>query len=324
MLKALKNSTAGQLIAATASIPLIAGGIVAASWILSGTKFIKNPLDLLLTVGTISLSLAMFSIPMLILGKMDYKQLFQGSLGILLVAGTIPLVSYLISKGDYKGNRPDWKWSLEVGLSLGIFGAATYLLGKVDPEDILKGSINTMVVASTISVVSGLLSFGNYTGNRPDWKWSLEVGLSLGVFGAAAYLLGKLKPTELLMGSLNTLIVSSCVVAASWILSLGKYDAAYPSLPWSIGVGAALVAFSIPIVALGIIGLTGIGAVGIAIGAGLITVVAAAIVATSFPCKLIAILQFKNLQPYTRPVALPGIAIPFVASKNPENIQAIL
>jgi hypothetical protein len=54
-------------------------------------------------------------------------QLVTGGLAVVGIAGAS---SQLLALGTYKdGEYPGLKWALGVGLSLGAFGTATYLLG---------------------------------------------------------------------------------------------------------------------------------------------------------------------------------------------------
>jgi hypothetical protein len=58
-------------------------------------------------------------------------QLVTGGLAVVGIA-VIALSSQLLALGTYKdGEYPGLKWALGVGLSLGAFGTATYLLGTV-------------------------------------------------------------------------------------------------------------------------------------------------------------------------------------------------
>jgi hypothetical protein len=71
-------------------------------------------------------------------------------------------------------------------------------------------------------------------------------------------------------------------MAASWILSIGKFNSQYPSLKWALGTGVSLVLFGLNMLILGAIAMSGVGAVALALGAAMTLLVAGTIVATSF------------------------------------------
>jgi hypothetical protein len=66
------------------------------------------------------------------LGNMTPVQLVTGGLAVVGIAGVIAVSSQLLALGTYKdGEYPGLKWALGVGLSLGAFGTATYLLSCI-------------------------------------------------------------------------------------------------------------------------------------------------------------------------------------------------
>jgi hypothetical protein len=99
----------------------------------------------------------------------------------------------------------------------------------------------------------------------------LAVGIAVasGV-GAAAILLGA--------GMIP--VVALAIMLSSHILSLGRYNK-YPSVGWALGVGATMIGFSLAMIELGAIAITGIGALAIVAGAGLVLLVAATVVETA-------------------------------------------
>lgn len=114
---------------------------------------------------------------------------------------------------------------------------------------------------------------------------SLAMGLSLIAFLPAVFVLGKMDIKSMLIGALGAVVVSVAIMASSWILSIGNYDN-FPSAKWALGVGLSLILFTAPILVIGFIAMSGIGALAVLAGAGLILVVAAAIMATSYILSL--------------------------------------
>jgi hypothetical protein len=104
-------------------------------------------------------------------------------------------------------------------------------------------------------------------------------GIAL-VLSPALAILSKISIGDMLKGGLAVVIIAAAIMVSSLILSLGNYDK-YPTFDWALGVGLSLLAFSPAIVVLGFIAMSGIGALAILAGAGMVLVVAASIVGAS-------------------------------------------
>ena len=85
---------------------------------------------------------------------------------------------------------------------------------------------------------------------------------------------------DALIGGLLIVIIATAIMISSHILSLGNYKD-YPDWKWALGVGLSLIAFTPAIVLLGVVAMTGIGALAVLAGAGMILVVAGTIAASS-------------------------------------------
>jgi len=85
---------------------------------------------------------------------------------------------------------------------------------------------------------------------------------------------------ELLLGTLGAVVVSLAIMVSSHILAMGNYNN-YPDWNWALGVGLSLLAFTPAIVALGLIALTGVGAVAFLVGIPMVLAVAETIVGVS-------------------------------------------
>ena len=103
------------------------------------------------------------------------------------------------------------------------------------------------------------------------------IGIALGF---TMKFLAKIGPEKLFEGGLCIVIIAAAIMVSSLILSLGSYDN-YPSLNWSLGVGLSLVGFGVAAFVLGEIAMTGIGALAIAAGCGMILLIAGTVVATA-------------------------------------------
>jgi hypothetical protein len=196
------------------------------------------------------------------LGKLNLKQVILLPLLFTLMSLAIAVSAFIISK--FKSSFD--KISIGMIFKLLLYGIvtaiifvayafATKIIGKVlKPVDALKGGLVIIILAGVIMVSSLILNIGKYK-NYPSLKWALGVAVSLGAFAIGALTLGSavFGPQALvfLAGLAAILIVSATIVATSMILNAGKYNK-YPTLKWTIGVGAALGAFAIGAIALGL------------------------------------------------------------------------
>lgn len=130
-------------------------------------------------------------------------------------------------------------------MALGILASASILQGVPD-IDILK----TLKAAVAVSGSAIVMSAG-------IWVMS---SLGLGI-------------KDIAMGTLGMTIMSAGLMAMSWILSIGNYEN-YPSFEWAKGVGLAMLGALPPVLVLGALAATGIGA--LVIGAGILSMLAVA------------------------------------------------
>ena len=153
---------------------------------------------------------------------------------------------------------------------------------------ILLGVALIPVIALAIMLSSHILSEGKY-GNYPGVGWALGVGATLLGFSAAMIELGIIAITgigalAIVAGAAMVLLVAQTIVETSKIIGKGKYDK-YPGLGWILSVGATMIGFGTAVVALGVLAMTGIGALAILAGAELVPMIAQTIVDTD---KIIA------------------------------------
>jgi hypothetical protein len=255
LMKGVEGVTLKQIGMGTLVLLALTAAVVGASWLMMGLKPVSFStiakflfLSISLSVSVIALALAVKIVNKLGTTK-DY---IQGGASIVIMATTIMLSSWMISKGNYS-NYPGLFWSLFSGLAIAAFTLVNWLvikLGRV--KDYIQGGISIVVIATTIMITSHLISAGNYT-NYPPLMWSIGTVISIGLFGIAAVLLGTflMNPT-FYMGLAVIVIIAATIVAVSYILGAGSYEK-YPTFGWSMGVGLALGSFAAMAVLLGII-----------------------------------------------------------------------
>ena len=126
----------------------------------------------------------------------------------------------------------------------------------------------------------------------------LGVGLATLAMVPTIYLLNKaglLNPSSilsLLIGVAAIILISTAVMVSSWILSVGKYDK-FPSFEWAAGVGLSMIAFTLPTIALGLLIMTGVGALALLAGMAGIFMIAGTIVGVA---EILNKYDWKNTQ----------------------------
>lgn len=221
------------------------------------------------------------------LGKTTMKTLAILPLVLIGIAGAITGSSFILQYVQPIGDDiliSIVKLSLALGIASLALLPSIWLLGKIDIEDMIMGSLALVVLSGAIMLSSLLLNFGKYE-TYPGLGWTIGVGAALLLFSLPMIVLGFIAASgagaiALLAGAVAIVGVAATIVAVSYILSAGVYDT-HPTLGWTIGAGAALLLFSIPIVILGAIAASGIGAIALLAGAIAILGVASTIVGVS-------------------------------------------
>jgi hypothetical protein len=296
MLKAFEGLSPRELIAASFMIPIllvaVSMAIAASSFFLSKTTTISFA-QFLTAVGIAAVFVVIsYGIAKIANGirKMNYADLPKIPVFFVLVSIAIMLSSHILNKTA----------SIEFTkiIKIGLFGVALAAimfvmsksidkLGKINPKDLLMGSLAIVVISLAIMLSSHIFAAGDY-GNYPGVGWTLGVALSMIAFIPAILVLGTIAMSgfgalAILAGSGMVLVVAATIVATSYILAMGKYSS-FPSLEWSTSVALSMGAFTVGMVFLGglILASFGLGAVALAAGSEAVLMVAQTIVDTSF------------------------------------------
>jgi len=291
------------LVAGVASLvlfPLLFASMALSSPFLSGIKSfsLEQGISAIL-IGAVFTALSF--------GLGSYVKSFQGmDPKVALVAGVaslvlFPLLFASMALSSTFLSEIDTSFSFGQGLSAiliaGIFTVLSFGLGKfisafkgVTPGTAIIAGILSIIIfpalIKAIAISSPFLS-------EIDTSFSFGQGLSAiiiaGVFLVLSFMikpiinnLKDIKVSDFLKASIVIIGLSTLIMISSRILSLGDYqDGSYPSLSWILGVGTTFLVFGLSIVVLGKIASTGAGAVLMAIGAGVVLILAVVIVATS-------------------------------------------
>ena len=162
------------------------------------------------------------------------------------------LSSHLLQFGKWDTGYPTEKWAKGIGTSLVMFSDAFstitetsrggFFNKKVDFNKFIVDASNAMVIASE------LLSEGKWKEGYPTKEWSQGVGDALMIFSESFKTIADASKGGFLKKEIDFLDLitkaSTTMVAASKLLSEGKWDAKYPSVTWAEEVGDTLIMFS--------------------------------------------------------------------------------
>lgn len=157
---------------------------------------------------------------------------------------------------------------------------------KMTFGDLAKLPIFFTLMSIAITASSWILSMAKVIPAGTLFKillFSIVASASIVAVAGAMWLMNKMGVSlkDALIGGLLMVVVSVAIMISSHILALGNYKN-YPSWKWALGVGLSLIAFTPAIVLLGAIAMSGVGALAILAGAGMVLVVAATITAASY------------------------------------------
>ena len=297
LIGAFKGLTGDEILGAAIGLPFILVAISYAIALSSRALSMVQPIGFsqFLTALGIAIIFVVISFAAKLIIKavseMKMQDVFKLPLFFVAVSIAIWLSSEILSKAkviDFTKMLKIAIFSVVLAIAVIAIGVAMFALSKlkVSVKDAIIGALLIVIISVAIMVSSHILSMGKYD-KYPDWKWALGVGLSLLAFIPAVLVLGSIAMSgvgalAILAGAGMVLVVAATIMATSHIISKGKYDSGGPKLLlWTLGTVAAMVPFALAMVALGIIALSGIGAVAMVVGAVVILGIASTIVATS-------------------------------------------
>lgn len=199
------------------------------------------------------------AIALRIMGEVSWGQVLKVPVLFTLISLALAGSGFILAKSKPYFDQMDFDFLIKLavfGIALAIAVVVVGLIIKLfdliglGVANAIKGGIVIVAIAGVIALSSIILNMGTYK-KFPSWRWALGVSLALGAFGLGAVLLGTQAMNPFFYAGLGILLlVSATIVAASHILSTGKYKK-YPNVSWAGGVGLALAAFGLGAVLLG-------------------------------------------------------------------------
>lgn len=294
LVRGLRSAGSMKDIAMTAvSLPLILVGISTAIALSSIPLSMIRPIGLFQFITAVMISLTFipiaYSLPLIskAIKDIDTKKILMLPIVMVAMATAIMASSHILSLTktiDIGKLFNIVAQALALSLISVAFGLSLKMLGNITPSTLIKGGLAIILIAGTIMLSSQILSLGKYD-KFPSIGWTLGTGLSLVAFGLSAVVLGLIATSgigavAIVAGCAAVLLIATTVVATSHILSKGNYEK-YPTTSWSAGVGLSMIPFGLASLTLGTIALTGIGAVAMATGLGIILLIAATVTKTA-------------------------------------------
>jgi len=275
------------------NIMIVAGSIMATSWILSMGNYTNfPPIEWVTNVG---ISMVLFGGSMATLGwitkTIGPENLTFGALATIVVSAIIMASSWILSVGNY-GTYPTLEWSAGVGLSLLTFGTAMIGLGAImfftaglGFVGLALGGLAALMVADTIVGVAKVLSTGSF-GGGPSLEWAMGTGMMITTVGASMLVMGTLILgtlglgwVALEIGAAATLLVADTIVNVSKKIAGGNFTGG-PTMEWGMGTAALMTGMGASMILLGsyVIGTLGLGWIALKTGAAASIMVAQTIV----------------------------------------------
>jgi hypothetical protein len=227
------------------AIVILAGVIALSSHVLGMGSYGNYPsLDWALGVSLslLSFGIGVAALGLIVMSGIGAVALVAGAAAIVGVAGTIVLVSEILSKGVYE-NFPSLDWAQGVGTSLLMFASAIVVLGVINSvgglaETLTFGAVDNpiesgisaiLMIASSMVLVANILSSGDYS-NYPDLSWSLGVGTSLMAFASQMMFFSMISPF-VVPGIFVVNMLVSTISHIDNIFSTGDFNT-YPGEDW--------------------------------------------------------------------------------------------
>lgn len=195
-------------------------------------------------------SIAIIAAALWVLAKLPVDELQTGLLTVGLIiatlVGSLLLMDKAISEDSAAKLETLSKAMMQIGIAIGIIGAAIWILGKMDPAEILTG---LAAVVLTIAALAGGIALAGLAKNIAGVGTAF-LGLALGVAVlAGAFLLFKMINWEEMAKGLITLGVSLLAISTAARIADGKKLAGAGMAMLGLGTGLLALAYGIRAIA---------------------------------------------------------------------------
>ena len=301
MLKGLKDIDPASAAIAAIMIPILlpamAFAIAASSWLLS--KVVPISFGQFITALGISIlfTVLSFGIAKIVraVGRMEWSSVAKIPVFFTLISLALAASAFIFSESKQYFNAIDWPTMLKIivlGIGMGIvaivFSFVVKIMDKMEWSTVIKIPIFLTLISLALAASAFILYKAKEYIDGMTFVTLIKLlffgvilAITAVVFAIAIWIINKLgTPVDYFKGGLSVLIIATTIMVSSLILNEGEYKN-YPGWEWILGVGLSILGFGIAMVALGLVALTGVGAVAFLLGAPMVLIVAETIVATS-------------------------------------------
>lgn len=325
LMKGIQGVKVLDMFKGAAMMVMMSGAIVASSFLIAKMPII--PLMQILKFGLLGLAISLVTFPMIMalksLKSVSFRDVISGSVSIVVISAAIAVSSYAVGMMLPIDIGTIFSFTaLSIGLAISsIFMAASlYVLSKLGTiKDYLMGGLAVVLIAGVVAASSQLLSLGDYS-NHPSLDWVIGSGLSIFGFGLMTLgvgllitLTGGLAAGAMALGGVAVLSISALIVGVDSILASGTYSK-FPDESWAKGVGGSLLAFSMAVIALGVINS----------GGGLLETLTFGAVENPIDAGIEATLKVATLFPIIDAIVSSGSYTKYPSLSWSEHISSIL
>ena len=220
------------------AIAAMAGGIVAAAWILLAlpdpAQMEKKipPLMWMLVVGLGMLAFSLsYSLILKAMKGATIKEMLLAGVALVLMALAILGIAWLFTQLPSTWNGPDFMWTLKVGVALIVFAIPFVLIALVMQKtglsygDLAKGLVGMIAIAAAVFVIAWIFSVLPSTFTDVPLSWSLGTAAAITAIGvpmvALATFLSTFPPglIGIALAAVGIIIMAIALLAVAWIFS---------------------------------------------------------------------------------------------------------
>ena len=179
------------------------------------------------TMKQIGIALLLMTVVVKLLGGMDRGELVQGTIAITAFAGImvgLMAATKLISGSKHVSSIGGTL--LKIAAAIGLMALTAKTLGKMDPGELIQGTIAITAFAGIIVGLMAATKLINGSKHVDTIGGTLmKIGIAIGIMGLVVKLLGNMKPEELVQGTLAITAFGGIIVglmAATKLVAGGK------------------------------------------------------------------------------------------------------
>lgn len=222
--------------------------------------------------------------------KMSVKDLAKTAIAFAFISLSVlaaAVAFQLLPSGEIAA--PSAEWSLKAGLAIAIFAVgfmliSKYLSKRIDTKAMLKTAAAMGIIALSIIGVAFVFLVLSYvsTFEAPPISWTIKAAVAIAAFAVGFLLIAKamkrVKMKELVIAGLAIAVIAVSILAVAWVFQYLPDSLGAPvDSTWAIAAAIAITVFAIPLLLIGVIATSGVGAAGILLGAVGVIVIAASI-----------------------------------------------